>query len=461
MIVKSIPSSWLVAEQHRLDCGPFTSGRIEARNKLANLRTDRLRQLARDGMAGMYHVGMDKLHWVDDEAHGVPFLTSSDILLADLSHQPFISKRQVAQNPLFACPPGTTLITRSGTIGRLAYARPEIAGMAISQDVLKIVPDSSRIPAGYLYAFLSTRYGVPLIVGGTFGSIVVHIEAGDIAELPVPRFGERLESAVHEFVERAVQAREKANSLLASAQLRLKQALRLDDRPLEPPVPWTQANSRSLADRLDAYYYGARCRNARQSFDGARNSEPRPLGAIAEVVIPGIFKRRYADDPRFGVPYITGADVFQLAPTSSQYLQRRVAETYGLVVRTGMILVQEAGQLGGLIGRSVLVGSYLDGFAVSNNMIRITAKESADCGYLFALLSSDPGVVLISREAAGSSIPHIDANRVRQIEVPWASKEHRTEIGGSVLLACSLRDEACAYETEARSIVERAIEEAA
>jgi type I restriction enzyme S subunit len=126
-----------------------------------------------------------------------------------------------------------------------------------------------------------------------------------------------------------------------------------------------------------------------------------------------------------------------------------------------MILVQEAGQLGGLIGRSVLVGSYLDGFAVSNNMIRITAKDSADSGYLFALLSSGLGVVLISREAAGSSIPHIDASRVRQIEIPWASKEQRAEIGGPVQLAWNLRDEACAYDTEARSLVERAIEEAA
>ena len=126
-----------------------------------------------------------------------------------------------------------------------------------------------------------------------------------------------------------------------------------------------------------------------------------------------------------------------------------------------MILVQEAGQLGGLIGRSVLVGSYLDGFAVSNNMIRITAKDSRDTGYLFAVLSSGPGVTLVAREAAGSSIPHMDANRVRRIEIPWASKEIREEIGATVLRAWSLRDEACAYETEARALVEQAIEEAA
>jgi type I restriction enzyme S subunit len=185
------------------------------------------------------------------------------------------------------------------------------------------------------------------------------------------------------------------------------------------------------------------------------------LQSVADVFIPGIFKRLYANDPRFGVPYITGGDVFQIAPSSDQYLLRRVAEMYGLVIKKGMILVQEAGQLGGLIGRSVLVGSHLDGFAVSNNMIRITAKDPADSGYLFALLSSEPGVTLIAREAAGSSIPHIDANRVRQIMLPWLPRDLRAEIGAPVVQAWNLRDQACALETEARQLVERAIEEAA
>jgi len=60
MIIKSVPMSWLIAEQHRLDCGPFTSGSIEARNRLKRLNTQPLVSLTRNGLAGMYHVGMDK-----------------------------------------------------------------------------------------------------------------------------------------------------------------------------------------------------------------------------------------------------------------------------------------------------------------------------------------------------------------------------------------------------------------
>jgi len=132
-----------------------------------------------------------------------------------------------------------------------------------------------------------------------------------------------------------------------------------------------------------------------------------------------------------------------------------------LVLKAGMILIQEAGQLGGLIGRSVPVGEYLDGFACTNNMVRVTPRETEDAGYIYAVLASPHGVRLIARESAGSSIPHIEVSRVRSLMIPWADEATRRSIGGLVIRARELRDEACAHDEDARVLVERAIEEAA
>lgn len=264
MILRSVPSSWLAAEQHRLDCGPFTSGRIEARHKLSALHTEPLRNLTRGGMAGMYHVGMEKLRRVNDAQHGVPFLTSSDICLLDLSHQSFISKRQVQDNQDFLCPPGSTLITRSGTIGRLVYARPEMASMAISQDVLKVVPDSSRIPPGYLFSFLTTRFGIPLIVGGTFGSIIVHIEAENIASLPVPRLGPDVEGEAHSLVESAAASRSRASDMRAQA---IGIAAAFTDWTVDDKTPdVSTVLAGALSRRMDAFHHSQKVRRARQSL---------------------------------------------------------------------------------------------------------------------------------------------------------------------------------------------------
>src|SRR5271157_2283575 len=123
MIVKTIPISWIIEDEHRLDCGPFLKGSYEARKILEKLTVDKdkLTDLTLNGIDGIYHVGQDKIVWVTDLEHGMPFLRSADILKIDFSGQPLISRKQVAANPLFQCPYGTTLITRSGTIGKMVY----------------------------------------------------------------------------------------------------------------------------------------------------------------------------------------------------------------------------------------------------------------------------------------------------------------------------------------------------
>ena len=79
----------------------------------------------------------------------------------------------------------------------MVYTRPDMEGMWSSQDILKVVPDSDKVFPGYLYAYLSSRFGMPLVVSETYGAIIQHIEPYHIANLPVPRLGEDIEEQVH------------------------------------------------------------------------------------------------------------------------------------------------------------------------------------------------------------------------------------------------------------------------
>lgn len=452
---KIVRSAWLEEGGRRLDCNPYMSGALEARDALERVQvTEKLADITER----IFHAGREGRLWVEDAKYGIPFMGSSDIRIADFSALPLIAKKQVARNPLFTLEAGWTLITRSGTIGRMAYARPDMAGMACSEHVLRVAPDAQHIPPGYLYAFLSSRYGVPLVVAGTYGAIIQHIEPEHIAGLPVPRFDRVAEDAIAAKVDAAAHGRAQATELLREAASRLHKSLGLEQpTPVAsfPKPDVATVSSEVFRDRGDAYYYSARNAESRRALDGVAMN--RPLGEVAEVFIPGIFKRLYASDPQFGSPYITGGDVFELAPTSDKYLMKRVAAEYRLLLRKGMIVVQEAGQLGGLIGRSVMVGSHLDGFSCSNNMIRIVPEDDIDGGYLFTLLSNEHGVRLLSREAAGSSIPHTDEQRVKRIHVPWPSRADREEIGAPAIRARELRDQACILEREARDLLEARI----
>jgi type I restriction enzyme S subunit len=202
MIVKNntITANWQDTDL----TGPIRERGIETRRKIQTLacEKDHLVDLTLGGLSGMYHVGQDKIVWAQDGFHGMPFLRSSDILDADITESLFISRKQVAGNSLFQCPAGTTLITRSGTIGRMTYMRPDMTDTAISQDVLKVVPDTSKVNAGYLYAFLKSSVWPPKVTGGTFGFNYCYIEAENIADYWIPRHV-AVEDQAHELNQRA------------------------------------------------------------------------------------------------------------------------------------------------------------------------------------------------------------------------------------------------------------------
>ncbi len=463
MKAKAVPISWLERDGRRLDCNPYMSGALEAKVLLDRLKAkkERLADLTAGYKGGIYNGPQFKRNYVDSPDHGVQFLTGGDVLSADTSRLPLLSRRD-AHSPKLSylrLEPGMTIISCSGAIGRMAYVRDDLAGVWSSQDVLKVVPDSQKIPPGFIHAYLSSKFGVPLVVSGTYGAIIQHIEPAHVADLPVPRLGKNLEQRAHELVTSAANARSEAVKLLAQADATFIEVLSLPKpkRQAEYNSPYIAcASSAQFLQRGDGFYYASLNSDARRAFDSAKSMTT--LGEVADVFIPGIFKREYASDPAFGVPYITGGDVFQLAATSEQYLLRRIANDLRLVLRKGMVVIQEAGQLGGLIGRSVLVGEHLDGFACSNNMVRVTAKNEANIGYLFATLASTYGVRLVSREGAGSSIPHIEAGRIRDLSIPWPAEEVRIRIGKPVMDAQRLRDKAVSAEREARALVEGAIE---
>jgi type I restriction enzyme S subunit len=188
------------------------SGALEAKVLLEAMkaRKDALRDVTLNGMAGIFNGPRFARSYVDDPKYGVPFLGSTDILNADLTSLPRLSKKQVAANPRLVIRAGWTLITCSGTIGRMAYARPDMEGMAGSQHFMRVIPDPERVPPGYLYAFLSSKFGVPLVVGGTYGAIIQHIEPEHIADLPVPRLGKKIEATAHELIVEAAKLRDEA-----------------------------------------------------------------------------------------------------------------------------------------------------------------------------------------------------------------------------------------------------------
>jgi len=83
-----------------------------------------------------------------------------------------------------------------------------------SHDIVRIIPNKDRIRPGYLYAALGhPRLGRPLVIRHAYGTSIPHLDPGDVATIPVVRFGDDIEKTIATKMEKAVTLRAEADEL--------------------------------------------------------------------------------------------------------------------------------------------------------------------------------------------------------------------------------------------------------
>ena len=146
-----------------------------------------------------------------DEGHGRVLLGGKQLYELDPSgkkylstskHSGIMSKLEVDQN--------TTLITRSGTIGKVALVPKHWEHWVPSDHIIRIVPANDGI-AGYINIFLSSNYGYELISRYTYGSVVDEIDDNHVRQIPIPLLKNKdIQSRINELALQANQKRYEA-----------------------------------------------------------------------------------------------------------------------------------------------------------------------------------------------------------------------------------------------------------
>lgn len=398
-------SAWATEEGLRLDAATYASGGLEVRDRLC-ARPWSWRRL--DALSNVFVESRFARVYVRDAEHGTPYITSSDMLLADLKGLLFLSNARTPQMSKLLIREGWTLISCSGTIGRTVYVRAEMDGLAASHDVIRCLPHTAEISPGYLFAFLSSPQAQAMIRQKTYGNVIQHIEPEHIADMPVPIPDEAFQQRIHELVTRAAEARTEASRLLDTASGYFD--------ALAGPMPSTHDHayktglvSRSdLNFRLDAFHHVGWASEA-TGFEGPS------LAEFATVTRPGTVKRIFVAR---GIPFVSGIDVYQTRVSSRQRIMTVEVQKANSTVRTGQILVQRSGQRYGLLGRPAYVSSRMEGWAASEDLMVISLSKASDSARVFAFLRSDVGHRLLLRTSYGTSIPKLNPDGLGRLRIP-------------------------------------------
>ncbi len=229
----------------------------------------------------------------------------------------------------------------------MTYVRPDMDGMWSSQDVLKVVPDESRIPPGYLYAFLSSKYGVPLVVSGTYGAIIQHIEPEHISSIAIPRFDSEFEYRINNQIKVAAELRSHFQEKLNQATQFLLIHAGLEDFPLNR---WNQLKPElgfianvSIARTLRATNYSPRVKHLLAQVEAGGAVSIGNICAGGYLGTGARFKRIDCD-PDEGVRLVGQKQGFWMRP-EGRWITPRYAPA-DIFAKDESVLIASSGTLG-------------------------------------------------------------------------------------------------------------------
>lgn len=447
----------------RLEANAFNLEAKVAKQKVINNKYGYVNLWSNNGLVtNAFYPGRFKRIYVSKN-EGKPFFLPSQMTEIKPKATKYISPKtyktlagiEIAENNL--------LMSRSGTIGKCTISSKTNIGKLYSDDIIR-VSFKSEYDLGYTYAFFQTRDGQLILQTNNYGAVVKHIEPEHLESIIIPNAPKALKKEIHKLIVESYNLRDESNDLIDQAEHILYEELHL--KPIE------QLKAEYFDNSVELRNYTTKLSNLRLRLDGSyhipivqlveneikKNSkEVSTIGKLSNaVILAGVFKRTYVDREN-GVPFLGGRDITQLNPQVEKFLSKSIHENRikkELEVFENYVLISDRGT----IGKVQIVPKHWNGWAVSQNIIKVIANSNDLAGYLFCFLNSDYGQILIKRETYGSVVDMIDDKNVIGIHVPiLKDKKKQKEINDLVLQANEMRYQAHLKEQKAIKKMEEII----
>lgn len=456
-----IRSSWMDGYGYRLDTKPYVGGALQSKVLLEELplKKVKLPTLTSGYEGGIFNGPHFSRIYVEDSKYGVPFLGGSDLRYSDLSKLPLLSNK-LAKNKKLAyleIKNGMTLITCSGTIGKMAYARSDMEGIWTSQHLMKVVPNKQLIPPGYLYAFLSSKFGVPLVTSGTYGAIIQSIEPHHLAEIPVPRLSSEKETEIHRLVEEAAGFRSEATATKrhAESEVYKQSGISYSDSICEK-ASYSITSSSKLESRLDSRFHSAQHTTILNLIASGKYKGTSLSEFTTSIFEPLRFKRIPVEASKFSVALYGSAGILDYDPQPSYFIQPP-ANLRAYQIQEHCVLIPRSGSIGGIIGTPVLPIGDVVGSVVTEDAIRINFDSAIYQGYAYICLSTAIGGVQLKARTYGSAIPHLDVHQIGKVIIPKLPEPNLRYIGQLGVNVLDLLNKGIQCERKATQLIEQAL----
>lgn len=445
----SIKHKWFSESDLRLDAsyhlsdGPLT--KLKLKNSVYEVTT--LSKVTKD----IYKGNIFKRSYVDNPNTGFHFMTASDMMKTNFESGKFVSKKYTNVANLLL-KKGWILVSRSGTIGNTVYTNEDFEGILGTDDLIRVIPSEKKILSGYIYAYLTSKYGYGLLTQSGYGGVVQHIEPHHIENLPIPILPVAQQQEIHNLIVEASNLRVQANILLNEAVKLMEEKLpSIEFKSIYKAKISSRINHNS---RIEATYNTNSIEGFYEAIEQS-NIELRSISELSQQVFtPGIFKRIRTNNPEKGIPFLSGSDLLNQYPNFQSFLSRKMKNIDNYILHEGWLAIQDAGTIGYLS----YITKFLDGVSATNNLVRVVPNEDDNKNYyIYCFLKTKVGQKLLKSLEYGSVQKHIDNNQVSNFMIPMF-KDIEEQITKKVKKCTENLSDACLLEKQAIDLVEKEIE---
>lgn len=206
-------------QDYRLDAHFYNPTAKYAVDEISNNNHQLLKDLSNEIILGKRF----KRNYVESD-FGTPFLGGKNIIQIRPELK-YLSDTEISFIDELLIKRNWTLISCSGTLGRVCFVYDNFENYAASQHILRINPNENLIDPAYLNCFLSSDYGYHQLLRYRYGSVIDEIDDKNIEGVLVPIPSEKQQKEIGDLVRKAYELRAQAIKLEDEAQELLTQAL--------------------------------------------------------------------------------------------------------------------------------------------------------------------------------------------------------------------------------------------
>lgn len=408
-----------------------------------------------ENLATVFNPPVFKRQFCKPTSRSVQYFQSSDVQNAEEFSPVHIFKGQAKSLNLLVNK-GDVLVTGFGTIGNTRLVSKYQDGVCYANNVCRI-RTNSNIPNGFIYAFMTSKYGYAQLNNNASGSVVRYIEAPGIKRTLVPRVSESFQKEVDDLIQESARLREEATEVLDKAKDILSKYINVsfNKEHFKTSVVSSKDIWNSLQHRLDPPaimndgVYSMQDITSKINYITIANIN-------GKVYRPGIFKRNYVSN---GIPYIKGSEIFLTNPfRRCEQLSRTLTPFIDeMSMKEGQILITCAGSVGDI---KLITKEYEDKKSIgSQDIIRLESNDELYTKeYLFVYLQQPFVYDYIQSMKYGSVIERIEPFHVESIPVIEPTKDLSDEITSIVRHYMDCTYQAFKCEEKAILMVEEEIE---